>query len=451
MLPDDVLQDADTRDLLVEAGTRVLHIGPHKTGTTAVQGAFGLARERLAAHGVVYAATVRGVLAVIGRQAMRGEAEPDIAHWDKLVREISGAGNRRVLVSSEFFADGDDEAARRVIEDLGGSGVHVVVTLRSLAKIMPSQWQQYLQNGACTPYLKWLDGMLRKPPYTQPTPSFWRRHRHDKLIARWAAAAGAHNVTVIVVDESDRLMLLRTFESLLGLPGGFLVPDEQAMNRSLTFAEAELVRLLNAEFKRQGWPDSSYARFMRYGAVKRMKTARQPSPDEPGIVTPAWALERAAEIGAEMADNILALGVRVVGDISALGKLPADPPQAEADAGFMKPLIPAEAAARAVAGAFSAGGVAGHTAEVGKRRAADDRPLREVDAKTLARVLAKRGRQRVRKAFQLRAPGRPPAGLSGGMLPCAGQGLVCHRDNQRDADRECECGSNIHAGHVPGR
>jgi hypothetical protein len=38
----------------LRAGARLLHIGPHKTGSTAVQGAFHLARERLAAQGVVY-------------------------------------------------------------------------------------------------------------------------------------------------------------------------------------------------------------------------------------------------------------------------------------------------------------------------------------------------------------------------------------------------------------
>ncbi|HEY5989062.1 MAG TPA: hypothetical protein VIV12_22185, partial [Streptosporangiaceae bacterium] len=350
MLPDDRLlkadtpdlpPKADTPDLLLDAGTRLLHIGPHKTGTTAVQGAFHLARERLAAQGVVYRASVRGTLAVTGRPPMRGEARPDIAHWHKLVREVSKAGDKRVLVSSEFFAHADDAAACRIIEDLGGPHVHVLVTLRPLTKIMLSQWQQYLQNGLRTPYLEWLDGVLRNPPHTEPTPTFWMRHRHDELVARWARASGARNLTVLVVDESDRLMLLRTFESLLGLPTGFLVPDQQKANRSLTLAEAELVRLLNEEFKRRKWPGSSYARFMRYGAVKQMKTARQPLPGEPRIVSPAWALERAAEIGGVMAENILALGVRVIGDISVLGRPPADRLEGSADAGPTAPPNPA--------------------------------------------------------------------------------------------------------------
>ena len=403
-------------DLVLEPGTRLLHIGPHKTGTTAVQGAFHLARERLAAQGVVYPARGRqpllAALAVTGQPGLLGGACPGMVCWDKLIRDVCAAGSQRVVVSSEFFACADDATARRVVEDLGGRGrVQIVVTLRPLTSIIPSQWQQYLQNGYCFPYLEWLEGILSEPPRT-PTPGFWRRHRHDELITRWVAAAGARNLTVIVVHESDRLMLLRTFEALLGLPRGFLSPDERAANRSLTLAEAEVVRLLNEEFKRRGWPNRNYARFMRHGAVEQMKTGRQPAPDEPKIVTPAWALKRAAQIGAEMADNILALGVRVVGDISALGNIPADLPDAAADATLTAPLIPAEAAAQAIVGGLVAGGVADQMTEADKRRAAADRLVRDVDAKDLGRVLVKRGRQRVRRALRLRRQDRHPQALA---------------------------------------
>jgi len=392
-------------DLTLAAGARLLHIGPHKTGTTAIQGAFNLARGRLAAHGVVYAGAdrqpMRATLAVTGRPAMLGESRPDMAYWDKLVRDVREAGDQRVVISSEFFDDADDAVARRVVADLGGPRVHVVATLRPLARVMPSQWQQYLQNGLRTPYLEWLDGMLRKPPYDQPTPTFWQRHRHDKLIARWAAAAGVPNVTVIVVDGSDRLTLLRTFESLLGLPAGFLVPeDEMAVNRSLTLAEAEVVRQLNEEFKRREWPGASYAKFMRYGAVRQMK-ARKPLPGEPQIAAPAWALERMAEISAEMTGKIAALGVRVVGDLSALRSPapPARPPETEAGAGRADPVIPVEAAAQAILGAILAGGIANQPAAADKRPVAD-RPVREVDARRLAGVLVRRGRQRMRRALR---------------------------------------------------
>ena len=205
-------------------GSRLLHIGPHKTGSTAIQGALHLARERLAAEGVVYPGQGRQplwpILAVTGQPALLGGPRPKISYWDNLVRDVRAAGAQRVVLSSEFFAEADDAAARRVVADLGGARVHVVVTLRCLTRILPSQWQQYLQNGFHFGYLEWLDGILSDPPRT-PTPGFWRRHRHDALVARWAAVAGQENLTVVVVDESDRLMLLRVFESMLGLPDWF--------------------------------------------------------------------------------------------------------------------------------------------------------------------------------------------------------------------------------------
>jgi hypothetical protein len=180
------------------------------------------------------------------------------------------------------------------------------------------------------------------------------------------------------------------------------VPEERAVNRSLTAAEAELVRLLNSEFSRRGWPHRDYARFMRYGAVEHMKDARMPSPDEPKIATPAWALTRAAEISAEMAGRIDALGVNIVGDIASLGKLPADGPDLAADwpdpagsdlaagGGSAAPMVPVEAAVRATIGAFIAGGAGGQTAE---------EIVRDLDTRSLVKVLADRCRRRVRRAL----------------------------------------------------
>lgn len=374
-------------DLQLQAGARVLHIGPHKTGTTMIQDALHLARERLAAQGVVYPGTgrqpLRAMLAVTGQPTLIGEPDPDMADWALLVREVTAARDQRVVVSSEFLAEASDATACRVVRDLGGPRVHVVVTLRPLTRILPSQWQQYLQNGYRFHYLEWLEGILKDPPDT-PTPGFWRRHRHDELVARWMKAA--QNLTVVVVDDDDRMMLLRTFESMLGLPRGFLVPGANAANRSLTLAEAEVVRLLNEEFKRRKWPSRHYARFVRYGAIQQMKT-RQPGPGEPRIATPVWALKRATEIGAEMAENIAALGVPVIGDLSSLGDLP------ETDAEPAPPMLPADAAVQAIVGAFRAGGVAGlKTADA----------LRDVDARSMTRVLAQRGRQRMQRTLHLR-------------------------------------------------
>jgi hypothetical protein len=49
----------ELRTPALPAGTRLLHIGPHKTGTTAVQGALFAAKEEMARHGVDFPAHSR--------------------------------------------------------------------------------------------------------------------------------------------------------------------------------------------------------------------------------------------------------------------------------------------------------------------------------------------------------------------------------------------------------
>ncbi|WP_392967609.1 hypothetical protein [Streptomyces sp. LN245] len=53
---------------------------------------------------------------------------------------MHATGDRTSLISSEFFADAPDDATvTRIVDELGRDRVHVLVTLRPLAKIMPSQ------------------------------------------------------------------------------------------------------------------------------------------------------------------------------------------------------------------------------------------------------------------------------------------------------------------------
>jgi hypothetical protein len=346
------------QELLLAPASRLVHIGPPKTGTTSVQSAFHAGRTMLRQHRVHYAGRTEqpllAALAVAGGEGMRGDRPAQPADWTELADEVRAAGDRRVVVSSEFFSYADDAAARRVVTEVTGGPVHVVITLRPIHKIAPSQWQQFVQNGFGVPYHEWLDGMFRRPPYDQPTPSFWRRHKQDDLVRRWAGVVGPENLTVVVADESDPGTLLRTFEAFVGLPEGSLVPTGNAANRSLTFGEIELVRRINVEWERRGWSDDAHARFVRRGAARRMKIGRWPAPEEARLPMPKWALERSAEVGAATAGAAMSLGVRVVGDIFTLAETPDQ--VAGDDELTATPELPGDAVALAVLGAIAASG-----------------------------------------------------------------------------------------------
>jgi hypothetical protein len=282
----------------------------------------------------------------------------------------------------------------------------VVVTVRPLARLMPSQWQQYVQNGLRARYPGWLKYMFERPPYERPTPSFWNRHDHGRQVQKWLDAVGdPSRLTVVAVDETDRRMLLDSFEGLLALPAGTLQPEEGVHNRGLTLGEVEVVRRLNEEFKRREWGEDLYGRFVREGVAKKMIAQHQPGPSDTVISTPRWAAERAAERGAEAAKAIAATGVRVIGDLSSLGQVPE---RGITDEDLPKdPLLPASDAAIAIIGTILASRKAAWPDKAAQGDDAsddpldEDRPLHAVDSRTLARVLLARGRRRFR--IRLRA------------------------------------------------
>jgi hypothetical protein len=274
-----------------------------------------------------------------------------------LVAETKAApADARVVISSEFFADCNDEQVDTVVAGLGSDRLHILITARPLAKLLPSAWQQYARNGLAMPYEKWLDAMLRKAPYERPTPSFWVRHRHEVLASRWAKLLPSPDrITVVVLDEQERDLLGHAVEDLLDLPREMLKPPENLRsNRSLTLAEIELVRRLNAIFKRRGWSDEVYRKYV-LPMTQELQEKHQPAPDEPRIVTPAWALDRAAEIGEQAASSLLEMGARIVGDPRLLGRSPTpvsdQAPQPMAGA---NPALPVDQAARAIAHVIAA-------------------------------------------------------------------------------------------------
>jgi hypothetical protein len=301
---------------LLPPGSIVLHIGPPKTGTTAVQAAFHACRHEVARQGVHYAGrrrhSIAAVQAALGGRSIRGDATPPLAAWHRLRDEIRSSRAGRIVLSSEFFADAKPDRIRAVVEELGRDRVQVVVTLRPLARIIPSQWQQYVQSGMRMGYGPWLDALLNRPEGTV-SPTFWHRHHVERLIARWADVVGPDRVTAIVLDESDRELVLRTFERLVGLRGGTLVLQDDLVNRSLTLQEVEAVRALNAAFAQAGLGRALHSEVVNFGATEYLKR-QHPEPGTTRAELPAWAAPRVAAIAREIAAGIAASGVHVIGD-----------------------------------------------------------------------------------------------------------------------------------------
>src|SRR5258707_12215448 len=115
-------------------GPPLRHMGRHKTGTSSIQGALYLARERLAAQGVFSPGQGRTVLwpilAVTGQPPLLGEPTPKTSYWENRTGQIAATGDQRGLLTIQFFFQAEDPTPRRLVKDLGGDRGHLVVALR---------------------------------------------------------------------------------------------------------------------------------------------------------------------------------------------------------------------------------------------------------------------------------------------------------------------------------
>ena len=316
--------------LLLPTGTRLLHIGPAKTGTTSLQSGFHRNRAALEPYGVQYAGRGSQARAAAGAIATGGRIaghKRGVEAWPELVEEVQSSTAKRVVISSETFARADDEGAQTVIDAFGADRTHVVITMRPLADMLPSSWQQYVQTGERCTYEEWLDEMLTSPDTVDGAqPEFWRKTRIDVLARRWGALVGPEQVTVVSLANRPRDFVLRTFEQFTGLPSGTLVPDRTSENVSLGFGVAEVVRRFNELFdERPGATPDLQARLVEFGTIRYLRRTPEALTADSRIDVPAWAADRAAEIVQDMNRGLRDAGVRVVGDLDALA-VPSRPP-----------------------------------------------------------------------------------------------------------------------------
>ena len=344
----------------------------------------------------------KAVLAVTGRRSIAADdaAPPPISHWEAVLREIRDAPQLHVVLSSEAFSYAQPAAIERVVRDLDRERLHVVVTLRPIARLVASEWQEHVQSGMRLSFEAYLDALFRDGDPDQAR-SFWHRQRHDHLIERWAEQVGIDRMSAIVVDEADPGRLYRVFEALTGLREGTLVPEDGISNRSLTLPEIVAVRALADRFEAEGYSMAAFHRVVRMKVAASMKT-RAPGPDEPRIDSPQWALDAAGAVAREVVAGIRASGVRVIGDFDSLTVVPTS---RLAGDGLPDVPIPPEVAASMAMGALHAGDLEAElTGRALPRRATttgEPPEVAKIRSRRLAAIILARGRRAVARRLRL--------------------------------------------------
>ena len=218
----------------------VIHIGPHKTGTTYLQHAFTRLRPELTARGILYP-----------HKWGNGEhghhdlptalAQADDTSLPQAFEALNRSGADTILLSSETFSYSSDGDVRRLHSLVAGQPVQVVFYCRRWSELLPSVWRESVKHGSAKTMPEYVLECLADPT-TSPVVNF------SQVLDRYAAVFGPDAIRIVsynsVLEANDDLLthFCRSFLSWPDPPPTGL----GRVNPSLDMVDSELIRTLNS-------------------------------------------------------------------------------------------------------------------------------------------------------------------------------------------------------------
>jgi hypothetical protein len=316
------------RDSEVSGSHRIyVHIGEPKTGTSFLQHALWSNRPKLAAQGIVLPGYSHGGHARASQDLREvrwqpgDPADPWTGEWDVLTGQAHrGAG--AAVISNELLAACNPQQADRAVRSLLPAEVHIVLTVRDFATLLPAEWQETVKTRSPMPWEQWLDRVIEAAPDPdrRRRMRFWTMHDTLAILRLWSRDIPSDQVHVITLPQQGGTgELWLRFASVLGIDSSAIQLPQHRENPSLGPAEAEFLRRLNEVL-----PDRVPRWFYTWN-IKRIlaNDVLSAKPPQARLALPperqAWAREQAEILAAGLRDS----KYHIVGDLGELLPPPA--------------------------------------------------------------------------------------------------------------------------------
>jgi hypothetical protein len=301
----------------------ILHIGEPKTGTTFLQQLLWRNRAELAARGVVlpghhlqdhFRATQDLHDVPINPSDPTGNWRGE---WDILAAEAKLA-SRVAVISHELFSAADEQEVERAISSLQPAEVHVVLTVRDIASLLPAEWQETVKHRNARRFEEWLTDVIdvESKAVDRRQYGFWRVHDTLKILELWSRYAPPERVHVITAAprNGDTGLLWRRFAGLLDVDPAAVDLGRARANTSLGLPEIEFLRRMN-EALSADIPDWYYMWRVKEGVAHRAMAER---PAGERLKLPADRLGWAREHADDLIAGLTGSGYHLVGDLEEL-------------------------------------------------------------------------------------------------------------------------------------
>lgn len=286
-----------------------LHVGTPKSGTTYLQAGLWQNREPLRDLGLLFPGRGpfdhnRASIVVRNGKHLPGRRKGAPPLWRRFT-EQAAAYDGTVVLSNEWYLAADAEQVAAAVDQLGGERVHVVVTTRSLVRLVPAAWQESLKVGRGHSLGDFVEGLgdgRTKWTWEVLDPAAVARH--------WASVVGPERVHVVTMPErpTHAGQLWERFAGTVGFdPHAVELPPREA-NESMSVQAARLMQEFGPALREKvdehdaSW--RGHARWLRTAVVRRVLAG---VPGDP------------IGVGEELRADLLARGERTVADLRDLG------------------------------------------------------------------------------------------------------------------------------------
>ena len=296
-----------------------IHVGLPKSGTSYLQSVFRHSDESVAAQGLDLLPRTwigRRYLTVALRDRLNPETDPPKAFGvlEQLREEALAATGSRALISQEILGALLPDQIARLLDAVPGYEIHVIVTVRDLARTLPSAWQQETQARSVTGLA---DFVAEFSNYEQRAYNFHRRRVLQSVLDRWEHHVPPDRVHVVTVPprSADPMTLLSRFCALLEIDPTTLDVAASRPNTSLGVVQAELMRRVNAAVgDRLTHPRGEYDEHAKKFLAKQVLQSQGGRPARLPDSTFEWCVQASEAV----IDRLGTGGYHVVGDLEDL-------------------------------------------------------------------------------------------------------------------------------------
>lgn len=298
----------------------VLHVGLPKTGTSFLQRVLWDNVEALADHGIHLGAPRRrhmfaAALHLTGRNYDWDPVGIEPAQAWEQIRARARSTDGTTVISNEWLSTAPEDLARRAVAELAGLEVHVVITVRDLARQLPAEWQEGVKHGRGVSWPEFLKTVLGDGSRAELRERFWSAQDPLSVAHRWGGDLPPGQVHVVTCPPpgADPSVLWGRFAHVLEVPPESVALPSRGINTSLGRAQVEVLRRVNSVFPRRGQELRHRALVKRYLVGEVLA----PQAGERTVLPQRWR-RRVEEVTADWETQIASRQYDVIGDLADL-------------------------------------------------------------------------------------------------------------------------------------